>query len=325
MRLTLNKVYLMIFSCMVIFLTFGFVYTCYNFNLSTFKFHPTKLQKGKCGIIVFLHINKCGGSSINKWFYEHATKNFQLKLPVSQKFRKPVKSYRELIAQQRKVTEWKKWAEKATEYTHNIIPQMGWSTFHIHNGFPGMYYIQDIIHNWKYNVERKGCVFHQTLVLRDPLDRFMPSIDYYGIPSRNIESYMESRKNWLSRYILFGICGYHKNEIRCGYDMHGNFTPTPNLNKTYIEELTKIISTFDSIGFTDRLGDHMETIRKLTGWKDNVKRGTLRSNNNSERHFNLTSNLLKMFLEKNIVDYTLYYTLRNNKKSNFLYHGNEYS
>ena len=247
---------------------FWFCYTCYNFNLSTFKFHPTKLQKGKCGIIVFLHIDKCSGSSINKWFNEHATNNLQLKINRKLKIGydgKPVKSYRNLIDQQTKVTEWKKWAEKATEYTHTIIPQMGWSTFHIQNGFPGMYYIQDIIHKWKDNVVRKGCVFHQTLVLRDPLDRFMSSIDYYRIPSSNIESYMESRKNWLSRYILFGICGYHKNEIRCGYDRHGNFTQTPNLNKTYIEELTKTISTFDSIGFTDRLGDHMETIRKLTG------------------------------------------------------------
>ena len=58
---------------------------------------------------------------------------------------------------------------------------------------------------------------------------------------KDIDTFMESRKNWLSRYFLFGICGYYNKQLRCGFAPKGNFTMTPNLNEVYVKEMKKII------------------------------------------------------------------------------------
>ena len=74
-----------------------------------------------------------------------------------------------------------------------------------------------------------------------------------------------------------------------------------------------MIGTFDSIGFTDSLGEHLETIRRLTGWKDeNPEEMETMKVHKSHEHFNLNGSLLKKFLRLNREDYILYYTIKNN-------------
>ena len=119
---------------------------------------------------------------------------------------------------------------------------------------------------------------------------------------------MESRRNWLSRYLLFGICGYYNKQLRCGFDPKGNFTMTPNLNLLYTRETKKLISRFDSIGFVDMFGEYLENIKMVTGWKADVN--NIEVVHKSRETFNLTRSILKKFLKINQEDYLLYYNLK---------------
>ena len=128
MNLIQNKVPSIRCLIIIVFLSFCFGFTHYSYDLSTFEFIYTMRQRDECGMILFLHINKCGGSTVTQWMKKHATRQFSLK------YRIMVKNYNETFST------WKKWASKVTKFTHNIRPRMGWSTIEIHNGFPGMLY-----------------------------------------------------------------------------------------------------------------------------------------------------------------------------------------
>ena len=304
-KLTSSVTYLIVF--------FFLVWLYYAYYSSSDKPYPTKFQNNDCGLILFLHINKCGGGSFVNWLGEHTTVLYQHQgSPRIESLGK--------LGHHR----WESWNSRipaANDFVNKIKPKTGWKAFHIHNSFPGLYYLQENLREWKATVENNGCIFHQTTMLRDPLDRFVSNVNF-NIPIIDIELFMESRKNWLSRYLLFGLCGYHEKEVRCGYDRKGNFTITPNLNERYKEELKRIIGTFDSIGFTDSFGEHLETIKRLTGWKDkNPEKSETRKAHKSDdhfdpqsnlsTHFNLTGSLLKKFIQYNRDDYVLYYTTRN--------------
>ena len=289
-----------------VFLTLFFILVglYYKYNSPSGKSYSTKFQNNKCGLILFLHINKCGGGTFKKWLKKHTTVLFQFQDTPR------IKSLKQLGHGR-----WRSWNRHipvANDFVVKIKPHTGWKAFHIHNAFPGLYYLQENVRNWKATVEDNGCIFHQTTILRDPLDRFVSNVNF-NRPKINIELFMESRINWLSRYLLFGLCGYHEKEVRCGYDRKGNFTITPLLDEHYKKELKKAIGTFDSIGFTDSLGEHLETIRRLTGWRDkNPEEMETTKVHKSIDQFNLNGSLLKKFLQLNREDYILYYTIKNN-------------
>ena len=101
------------------------------------------------------------------------------------------------------------------------------------------------------------------------------------------------------------------------------------MNEHYKKELKRIMGTFHSIGFTDRFEEHLETMRRLTGWKDKKpkisekikihrqSRDHFDLQSNVAIHFNLTGSLLKKFVQYNREDYILYYTTRNSKNEIF--------
>ena len=152
-------------------------------------------------------------------------------------------------------------------------------------------------------------------MLRDPLERFVSNVNKNNPPLNEMESFMNSRKNWLGRYFLFGLCGYYKNKLGCGFDPKSNFTITPNINETYLEEAINVMSSFDSIGFTDGFSEYLSHMKSITGWKvENKRQKNIERVHKSSQSFNVTQSIINAFLEINKEDYLLYYTIKHKIK-----------
>ena len=107
----------------------------------------TNASLNKCGVILFYHIPKTGGGSVKEWLSEHTTV-----LDTYQIIRKD-KNYNE--NKKKYETLWKKVLPIANQFVSTISPKHGWKSIHLHHLFPGMYYNQDIVRNWKMIVEGK--------------------------------------------------------------------------------------------------------------------------------------------------------------------------
>ena len=265
----------------------------------------SKTTQTKCGLILFLHINQCAGGSLGRWFRMRASGYHLLEDKNSWK----------IINATQVLFSWKSMLVRASSFVKKVSNKAGWKVMEIHHGFPGIYYMKENIQRWKEIIERKGCVFYKTTMLRDPLERFISNVNKNKPSIDNIDNFIESRKNWLSRYFLFGICGYFKNQLGCGFDPKGSFTSTPFLNKTFANEATKIMGEFDLVGFTDRFLDYVTNIRTITGWKQ----GAVNTDkmHKTSQNFNLTQEIVKKFLEKNQEDYLLYYSMKHEISSKY--------
>ena len=184
---------------------------------------------------------------------------------------------------------------------------------HVHHFSPGLSLIQSYIEKWRKTVEAKGCIFYRTTVLRDPLDRFISNVNFDNVSLSKIDGFMESRRNWLMRYLLFGICGIEGTYLSCGYKRNGNFTNTPNLNETLIDEVYDITNRLDLVGFTDSLDSYFEEIGQTTGWIAKMNNVSVNKVHKSRSTFKLTRSLISKFIALNQHDYMFYYTMR--KKS----------
>ena len=258
----------------------------------------------KCGLIFYVHINQCAGGSLANWFQMHASGYLLLQ---------DCPSYMTVSNMSTLRYEWKNMIKRADSFVRSVSE--GWKVLHLHHGFPGVHYIKETIKNWKYIVEMKGCKFYQTTMIRNPLERFVSNVDKYNVSLNRVESFMESRKNWLSRYFLFGLCGYYKDDLGCGFRLNDSFTGTPDLNEKYAKEAIKTMIHFDSVGFIDRFHDYLSIIKNVTNWTDlDVKnKGNFKDVHKSRRSFNITQRLRQKFLKINQKDYLLYYTMRNRK------------
>ena len=273
------------------------------------KLKTTKTKtRYKCGLLFYVHINQCAGGSLGHWFRVHASDYYLLE-------DKP--SYRKVSNMSTLRYEWKNMRRRADSFVRTV--SKGWKVLHLHHGFPGLHYIKEIIKDWKHIVEQKGCMFYQTTMIRNPLERFISNVDKYKVTRSKVESFMESRKNWLSRYFLFGLCGYYKSNLGCGFEISDSFTGTPNLDEEYANEAINTMMQFDSVGFTDRFHDYLSVIKNVTNWTDlAVKKAPKWIRNfstvhKSHKNFNITPSLRQKFLEINQKDYALYYTMRNRK------------
>ena len=273
---------------------------------STPKPHENKnIKKSDCGLILFYHINQCAGGSLGDWFQDHVPKrNYHLLQDIW--------SYLTVSNVSTLQFSWEQMIPRANNFLKRMSSKSGWRVLEIHHGFPGVYYTQDIIQHWKDIVEANGCLFHKTTMLRDPLDRFVSNVNKNNPPLDHIETFMESRKNWLSRYFLFGLCGYYNHTIGCGFNPKSNFTITPNLNETYVDEAIHLMNSFDSVGFTEKFSEYLSYIKSITGWKDNDKKKakTVEHSHKSNHTFVPTQEILQKFLDINREDYVLYYTMK---------------
>ena len=84
------------------------------------------------------------------------------------------------------------------------------------------------------------------------------------------------------------------------------------MNETYLDEAIQLMSSFDSIGFTERFSEYLSYIKSITGWKDSDKKKgkPVKYTHKSNHTFALTQEILQKFLNINREDYILYYTMK---------------
>ena len=183
------------------FIAIYFIYYT-RINYRSFKNHSSN----DCGVILFRHLPKTGGGSFVQWLDKHAQ--------VLHMFNGDKND--EKLNSKMNSTMWKSIIPTANEFVSNISSKVGWKAIHLHHYFPGMHYNQDLIKSWKTIVEERGCVFHKTTILRDPLDRFVASYNYNKNPLNEVDERMRGHRNEISRYLLFGRCSRKENDIKCG-------------------------------------------------------------------------------------------------------------
>ena len=313
---------------LVVSLFLGAAYFFYQLPLYSYK--PTKHTKAtsqptkpsshtkaafnnKCGVVMFFHIPKTGGGTVLKWLET----NFNV-LNTRRLIKEKAMTAKNQEDKKKLETMWKSILATANEFVNNVSPRKGWQAIHLHNFFPGMYYNRNIIRDWKTIVEGKGCVFHKTTILRDPLSRFVSNYNYYTGPLNEVGRRMSLGRNELSRYLLFGTCSNIGNDLKCGYKNNSSFWPIqeakyrPYLNENYRRELVKVINEFDSIGFLDGFDEYLEHIKNITGLKDDrSNQKKTKKVHKSKDHLHLTSDMLENFLKLNQDDYLLYYNIKN--------------
>ena len=120
-----------------------------------------------------------------------------------------------------------------------------WKYIELHHGFPGMFTSHKYIEHWKNLTLEQNCTFLQTILLRDPLSRFLSNVAFNEVPKEIHLDFVESRQNWLIRYLLFGTC----DKFQCGYDKSGNFAMTTDFDETiHLNFLQNYMQNFDVIG-----------------------------------------------------------------------------
>ena len=184
-----------------------------------------------CGVILHAHINKCAGGTIMKWFKKHA--------PTSRigGYGLRIMGLRNEIIMYEPA--WTKMIQQVDSFLANISPKIGWKVLEVHHNSPGLMLMREYLEKWGKMVKAKGCIFYKTTILRDPLDRFISDVNWVSVPLSNINSFMESRRNWIIRYLLFGLCGYKGAYLKCEMNnwKGGSYARAPNLNENLMKEI----------------------------------------------------------------------------------------
>ena len=320
--------------CVVVMVSLCFVYYCYvnngfmtyyqcSMDKSNIPKNPEKNVRGSiknknehhaCGVILHAHINKCAGGTIMKWFKKHAPT-----LPIGVIHRQQVEKNREKYKNDIIMYEpaWTKMIQQVDSFLANVSPKIGWKVLEVHHNSPGLMLMREYLEKWGKMVKAKGCIFYKTTILRDPLDRFISDVNWVSVPLSNINSFMESRRNWIIRYLLFGLCGYKGAYLKCEKNdwKDGSYARTPNLNENLMKEIYDIVNSLDFVGFTDNLDGYYEKIRQITGWKNEVDK--VKRVHRSRNTFNLTRSLVSKFIDLNQYDYIFYYAMRNKYTQHF--------
>ena len=315
-----NNRYIAYLLSMTCFCVFVYNYKIDYINYNQYPIHSSRISKNPgivtkvsaktenqrhgCGVIVFAHIHKCAGGTVKTWFEKHA--------PVLYMIANQEEQGQGIIQYD---PNWKKAIPQVDYFLADVPDKTRWKVLHLHHFFPGLYLSRKYIEKWKRSVENKGCIFYKTTVLRDPLARFISHVNYRNsinkeIPSTMVDNFMEGSRNWLIRFLLFGVCGNKGKDLTCRYQFSGNITSSPNLNERLTTEMKMILNDFDLIGFSDNLEDYFETIRKITGWKDRLNKDI--RIHKSKDTFNITRNMLEKFLKLNQKDYMFYNKMKNN-------------
>ena len=276
-------------------------------------------QSRGCGVILHAHINKCAGGTVSAWFKKHAPTLYLGFIHYQQVKKNREKYKHESISPYSQIyryePEWSKMIQQVDRFLASVSSNTGWKVLEVHNLTPGLMLIRDYLEKWEKSVEAKGCIFYKTTILRDPLDRFISNVNYVSVPLRNIDSFMESRRNWLIRYLLFGICGYKDEDVKCEFQPDGSYTSTPNWKEKQMKQIHDITNSLDLIGFTDNLEGFFEKISEITGWKNEVK--YIKRVHKSRSTFNLTRSLISKFIDLNQNDYMFYYAMKNKYSQHF--------
>ena len=200
----------------------------------------TENQRHGCGVILFAHIHKCAGGTVKTWFEKHAPVLYMRANQEEQiNRRKQTKRILTMIPYHPECKgmcqgmiqydpKWEKAIPQVDYFLADVPDKTRWKVLHLHHFFPGLYLSRKYIEKWKKSVEAEGCIFYKTTVLRDPLARFVSHVNFRNIPSTMVDNFMEGSKNWLIRFLLFGVCGNKGNDLTCRFQVSGNVTSSPN-------------------------------------------------------------------------------------------------
>ena len=252
-----------------------------------------------CGAVLFLHINKAGGGSTNEWLSKQAGKHLRGFCCTSRK--RAVE----------KISGWWPKYEKELDDLCNSVAPNEWKAATLHHGFPGLAYIHNTsLPRWRTVLEDQGCKLVVTTILRHPLERLLSNLDFNHVQDDDVEAFVQSRSNWLSRYLLYNLCrriGPRWQDIQCGYQHNSSWMITP---QSLDDRLYTWLDTFDVIGFTDRMPSFQARVAKFTGWSvdDRVAHSHARVKGKMKRQYNET--LIKLMLNVNREDERLYHHYR---------------
>ena len=320
--------------CVVVMVSLCFVYYCYvnngfmtyyqcSMDKSNIPKNPEKNVRGSiknknehhaCGVILHAHINKCAGGTIKEWFKRHAPILLIGSIHRQQIIKNKEKSIKDIIMYE---PAWTKMVQEVDSFLANVSPKTGWKVLEVHHLTPGLMLMREYLEKWEKRVKAKGCIFYKTTILRDPLDRFISNVNFVSASLSNIDGFMEIQRNWIIRYLLFGLCGYKGSYLKCemGWNKDGRYVRTPNLNEHLMKEIYDIVNSLDFVGFTDNLDGYYEKIRQITGWKNEVD--TVKRVHKSRSTFNITRSLISKFIDLNQYDYMFYYAMRNKYTQHF--------
>merc|ERR1719498_1894132 len=99
--------------------------------------------KQSCGVLLFYHINKCGGGTMRRWFQQY---HYEWQY-----------MYGTLVHNQNQTQElWRKFIPEIDKQVDEVGDDR-WSSISLHHGMPGIHYIQDHLSRWRATLEDKGC------------------------------------------------------------------------------------------------------------------------------------------------------------------------
>jgi hypothetical protein len=226
---------------------------------------------GSCGLVVFFHINKCGGGSVNTWLKNNSPNKEDHVFRYCCTRR----------GEEGKETETQAGNQWHDTYFKRIEAHMEgidkvenrWKSVTLHHGAPGLAFMHSTtIPTWRRLLAAKGCNLVLTTMLRHPLERLLSNIDFNHVHPEDVDLFAPSRANWLSRYLLYNICGPRNStslameDPVCGHQYNGAWTRTPQVLD---DRLYEYLDEFDAIGFTSHMDAFLERIGALTGWGKN--------------------------------------------------------
>jgi hypothetical protein len=214
---------------------------------------PTDPKKLDCGVFVFLHIAKTGGSSIR----EHLQA-------------KSMNSSWDFEVIYTDLTPNLMWNE--TDAWHNSLKILDQSCprliLEVHQGAPGMgeYMLENVFKPMAAQLQAKGASVVFATMLREPIAYELSRAYYVRWTHKefldNMESNIHSLRNWLVKYILIGRHGptdtFEARSILDGANGGGG--------ENTVHSVKQVLSNFDLVGRTEELAKFVDALNLVLGF-----------------------------------------------------------
>jgi hypothetical protein len=222
-----------------------------------------------CGVVLFYHIPSTGGASINKWFL---------------KYGKPelggINYYTFWGGRTNKDGSFRadpeeveaRFVEGMSEHVQNLGPSE-WRIAHSHLTSTYLNESEDLLYQWRADVEAQGCQLINTVMLRDPLNHAMSL--YKTFKGKNI-----TREGWI-KYLssptgdglwetVLDFFLYNNHVLRYHDDYPNGSGGRNPFNVTKEEKVTRALELLHRHFDVVTVGDHktfQATVMNWTGWK----------------------------------------------------------